>query len=128
VAEEAPLVRAHLEHAEVLAVLRGRPVAGLAARDAERLAAVVAEHEADRLHRGSLEPREQPPVGDAGSVRGPRVPAGSGGRQIVARGDDPVLRHLAEPWVTQEPSVMLEEADDGRALSHRAHVVRELGP
>ena len=52
VPEEAPLVRAHLEEAEVLAVLGVRAEAGLAARDRERLLAVAAEDAADHASAG----------------------------------------------------------------------------
>jgi len=55
VAEQAPLVRAHLEEAEVLAVLRCRLEVRLAPRDGDRSLAVVLEHLADcrsRRERG----------------------------------------------------------------------------
>ncbi len=60
VTEQAPLVRAHLEEAEVLAVLSPRGEMRLAPGDGDRLLAVVAEHRADRSLR--LQRRELPCV------------------------------------------------------------------
>jgi len=127
VAEELPLARPHLEHAEVLAVLRSGLVPGLAARDAERLAATVPEHEADRLHRRALEAGDHPAVRRTGLAREASALVRAGHRHGAARGDEPGLCLLAEAGVAQEPAVVLEEADDGRARSQRAHVVHEPG-
>src|SRR4029079_5609149 len=48
VSVQVPRGRAHLEQAEILAVLGGRAQTRLAARDGERLVAVRAEDSADR--------------------------------------------------------------------------------
>src|SRR4029078_3990632 len=60
VAEEPALTRPHLEAHEAMAVLGLHAVAGLAAGDPESLAAVGAEHVADRLLGRALERREPP--------------------------------------------------------------------
>ncbi len=104
-------------------------VAGLAAGDPQRLAAVVAEDVADRLRRGLRDDREPVLPHHDAAPRELRARArGIGARcsERVPRGDEPQLRHLAETGIAQEPAVMLEEADHGRALLHCAEVVGQL--
>ena len=107
-----------------------RPIAGLAPRDAERLAAVVAEDVTDGLDR------RVPQARDGALLRGPGAPlalcagprrVGAGSRERVACRDEPEPRFLTEARVPQQPAVVLEEANDGRARLHRAEVMRELG-
>ena len=61
VPEQATLVRAHLEQAEVLPVLGRRRQARLAPGDSDRLLAVPTEHSADRRPRSRLGESASPP-------------------------------------------------------------------
>lgn len=130
VTEEAALARAHLEQPEVLAVLRRRLDTGLAARDLERLSAVGAERVADRLLGRALEVGEESLALRVGFAPGERG-AGTVGlrlrRRECAAGDpEPEGRLLFEPGVAEEPSVLLEEADDGARLLQRLDVLCQL--
>ena len=121
----------HLEEAEVLAVLRAHAVPGLAACDAQRLAAVRPEHVTDRLLRRVLERREEAlplrlrPVPRELRAAVSRLRAGRGQRVTC---DTELQRGLLlEAWVGEEPAMLLEEPDHrGRPL-HRGHVAGELG-
>ena len=106
-------------------------VAGLAAGDPESLAAVGAEHVADRPLGRALERGEQP------LAVGLRLPARECGartcslrlaRRERALGDpEPDVGLLLEAGVGEEPAVRVEEADHRGRLLHGLHVAGEVG-
>jgi hypothetical protein len=126
VTEAAPFGRSHLEETEVLTILRVHVQVRLAPRDADRLAAVVAEDMADRLTRRRLLQCLQAachlfaanPYAKSGSMT--RVP-----RQARAMEAKLASCRRADLRVTQQPGVALEEPDHLLVLAHRPHVTLE---
>jgi hypothetical protein len=124
--EQATLVRAHLEEAQVLPVPSDRREARLAPGNGDRLAAIPAEHVADRNSWGSSSEPAGTAIGVAGANRTPvvrdllRDPG-----QTAARAPECGRCDRAVLTGAEKPAVLTEEAEGAAVLVHRLQLQLE---